>query len=152
MDQATIGEKSVNRLLPVLAGVAIQLCLGTAYIWGIFQVELIARFGWSQAAAALPFSLLIFFMSVGCYLGGRFQDKFSPRPVIRIGGAVLGLGFVLASLTTAATPWWIYLTYGVIGGLGMGTTYTTTIACCQNLSTRSAVRALVIVVSRRIAR
>ncbi|NLB44472.1 MAG: OFA family MFS transporter, partial [Clostridiaceae bacterium] len=49
MDQATIGEKSVNRLLPVLAGVAIQLCLGTAYIWGIFQVELIARFGWSQA-------------------------------------------------------------------------------------------------------
>ncbi|MDD4140012.1 MAG: OFA family MFS transporter [Eubacteriales bacterium] len=131
MDQATIGEKSVNRLLPVLAGVAIQLCLGTAYIWGIFQVELIARFGWSQAAAALPFSLLIFFMSVGCYLGGRFQDKFSPRPVIRIGGAVLGLGFVLASLTTAATPWWIYLTYGVIGGLGMGTTYTTTIACCQ---------------------
>ncbi len=31
----------------------------------------------------------------------------------------------------AATPWWIYLTYGVIGGLGMGTTYTTTIACCQ---------------------
>jgi OFA family oxalate/formate antiporter-like MFS transporter len=131
MDRMTSRGKSVNRLIPVLAGVSIQLCLGTVYIWGIFQTELIARFGWSQAIAALPFSLLIFFMSVGCYIGGRFQDKFSPRPVIRVGGAVLGLGFILASLTTAGTPGWIWLTYGVIGGLGMGMTYTTTIACCQ---------------------
>jgi OFA family oxalate/formate antiporter-like MFS transporter len=131
MSRTITENKPVNRLIPVLAGIAIQLCLGTAYIWGIFQVELIARFGWSQATAALPFSLLIFFMSVGCYIGGRFQDKFSPRPVIRVGGAVLGIGFILASLTTASAPWWIWLTYGVIGGLGMGTTYTTTIACCQ---------------------
>ena len=124
-------KKQFNRLIPVIAGICIQLCLGTAYIWGVFQVEVIELFGWSQATAALPFSLLIFFMSVGCFVGGRVQDKFSPRPVIMFGGLVLGLGFILASFTTADRPWWIWLTYGVIGGFGMGTTYTSTIACCQ---------------------
>ena len=124
-------NKKYRRLIPVIAGVCIQLCLGTAYIWGVFQVELISLFGWSQASAALPFSLLIFFMSVGCFVGGRIQDRLSPRPVIMIGGILLGLGFILASFTAADRPWWIWLTYGVIGGFGMGTTYTSTIACCQ---------------------
>lgn len=126
-----VNVRNYRRLVPVIAGICIQLCLGTAYIWGVFQVELIGLFGWSQATAALPFSLLIFFMSVGCFVGGKVQDRFSPRPVIMIGGVVLGLGFMLAALTTVDRPWWIWLTYGVIGGFGMGTTYTSTIACCQ---------------------
>lgn len=131
MSKTIEAQKTTHRILPVIAGICIQLCLGTAYIWGVFQVELIKQFGWSQATASLPFSLLIFFMSVGSLIGGKIQDKLSPRPVIMCGGIILGLGFVLSFFTTASTPWWICLTYGVIGGIGMGTTYTSTIACCQ---------------------
>lgn len=131
MSDATLTSKTRNRLIPVIAGIAIQLCLGTAYIWGIFQVEVINQFGWLPSTASLPFSLLIFFMSVGSVIGGRLQDKFGPGPVILAGGFVLGTGFILASFTTADKPWWLWLTYGVIGGIGMGTTYTTTIACSQ---------------------
>jgi hypothetical protein len=45
-------------------------------------------------------------------------------------GALLwGVGNVLAGLGTARFgAWWIYLTYGVIGGLGLGLGYITPVA------------------------
>ena len=54
-----------------------------------------------------------------------------PRTVIIAAGVVLGMGFYLAKYTTESIPWLLWLTYGVLGGLGMGMAYTTTIACCQ---------------------
>lgn len=120
-----------NRWIPVLAGIAIQLCLGTAYIWGVFQPAVTAKFGWQNATAALTFSFLLGVLTFGSVIGGKIQDKFGPKPVVIGGGLILGLGFILAKFTTADAPWWLWMTYGVIGGFGMGTTYTTTIACCQ---------------------
>ena len=32
---------------------------------------------------------------------------------------------------TESTPWLLWLSYGVLGGFGMGMSYTTTIATCQ---------------------
>jgi OFA family oxalate/formate antiporter-like MFS transporter len=107
------------------------LCLGTAYIWGVFQPAVTGLFGWSNATAALTFSFLLGVLTLGSTIGGKIQDKFTPKPVVLGGGLILGAGFILASLTTAATPWWLWLTYGGIGGFGMGTIYTTVIACCQ---------------------
>ena len=120
-----------NRWIPVIAGIAIQLCLGTAYIWGVFQPAVTKQFGWSNATAALTFSFLLGVLTIGSTIGGKIQDKFTPRPVVLGGGLILGAGFMLASLTTAGSPWWLWLTYGGIGGFGMGTIYTTVIACCQ---------------------
>ncbi|NCA92970.1 MFS transporter, partial [bacterium] len=48
-----------------------------------------------------------------------------------IGGIILSSGFFLASLVTSSAPWLLWLTYGVMGGMGMGFTYSTTIACAQ---------------------
>ncbi len=120
-----------NRWIPVIAGIAIQLCLGTIYIWGVFQPAVVKLFGWSQTTAALTFSIVLAVFVIGSTIGGKIQDKLSPKPVVVGGGIILGLGIFLASFTTAGMPWWLWLTYGVIGGFGMGTTYTTIIACCQ---------------------
>ena len=121
----------INRWIPVFGGIAIQLCLGTAYIWGVFQPEVVQVLNWSQKEAALTFSLLLGVLTFGSMVGGRIQDKLSPRPVLIIGGLILALGFFLASMATPANPWILWVTYGIIGGFGMGTTYTTTIAVCQ---------------------
>lgn len=127
-----VENKKYFRWIPVLAGIAIQLCLGTAYIWGVFQKGVaIHLFNGSNADAGLAFSILLGVLTVGSTIGGYIQDKYSPRPVVIAGGIILALGFFLASYTSPESGWMIWITYGVIGGLGMGMTYSTTIACCQ---------------------
>ncbi len=124
--------KTINRWIPVLAAVIIQLCLGTAYIWSVFQNGIAKQiFGGDNAPAALTFSLLLGVLTVGSVFGGRMQAKVGPRKVIFWGGIVLGTGFLLASLTTPAMPWLLWITYGVLGGFGMGMIYSNVIASCQ---------------------
>lgn len=123
--------KQFNRWIPVIAGIAIQLCLGTAYIWGVFQPEVVKTLEWTQKDAALTFSILLGVLTFGSTVGGLIQDKLSPRPVLISGGLILALGFFLASFATKTWPGLLWITYGIIGGFGMGTTYTTTIAVCQ---------------------
>ncbi len=124
--------KVTNRWIPVLVCVIIQLCLGTAYIWSVFQSGIAKKiFDGDNAAAALTFSLLLGVLTFGSTIGGRLQDKYSPKPVVMIGGIILGIGFFLASFSTNAAPWVLWITYGVLGGFGMGMIYSTLIACCQ---------------------
>lgn len=122
-----------NRIVPILASIAIQLCLGIAYLWSIFQTGIAnSIFGGDNAAASLTFSLLLSTLTLGSVAGGKLSAKISMRGVIIVGGVILALGFFLASFVTARTPWLLWLTYGVMGGVGMGFTYSTTIACAQN--------------------
>lgn len=121
-----------NRIIPVIAAVAIQLCLGTAYIWSVFQAGIAeSLFSGNNANAALAFSILLAVLSVGSTAGGKMQDKFGPRLTVIFGGLILAVGFFLASFTTPSAPWVLWITYGVMGGIGMGFTYSTTIACAQ---------------------
>ena len=132
MSKVSSVTRTHNRWIPVIASSILQLCLGTAYIWSVFQTGIATRlFGGDNAAASLTFSFLLGVLTFGSTLGGILQDKFSPRPVLIGGGIILGLGFILASMTTPAMPHMLWLTYGVMGGIGMGTLYSTTIACCQ---------------------
>lgn len=124
--------KPQKRLLPVIAAVAIQLCLGIAYIWSVFQTGIAESiFNGDNSAAGLTFSLLLFTLSIGSVLGGKLAARFSTRIVVILGGLILFAGFFLASLVTSAFPWGLWITYGVMGGVGMGFTYSTTIACAQ---------------------
>ncbi|MDD4688724.1 MAG: OFA family MFS transporter [Eubacteriales bacterium] len=124
--------KVKNRWIPVIAGIAIQLCLGTAYIWGVFQKGVaIHLFDGNNADAGLAFSILLSMLTLGSTIGGYLQNKYSTRPVVIIGGIILAIGFFMASYTPVTMGWMIWITYGVIGGFGMGMTYSTTIACCQ---------------------
>ena len=105
----------------VLAAIAIQLTLGIAYIWSIFQTGVAdSIFGGDNAAAGLTFSLLLALLTIGSVIGGRLAAKYSTRIVVFTGGIILSAGFFLASLVTAEYSWLLWLTYGVMGGAGMG--------------------------------
>ncbi len=118
-----------NRWLVAVAGTISMICLGTVYSWSLFTQPLAAAFGWSNTAITWTFALAIFFLGVGAIIGGRWQDRRGPRPVTVTGLLLWGLGNVLAGLGTArlGVPW-LYLTYGVLGGLGLGLGYVTPVA------------------------
>jgi len=119
-------------LYSVIAAIAIQLILGIAYIWSVFQTGIAySIFSGNHAAANLTFSLLIAMMTVGSVIGGKLAVKFSTRLVVFVGGIITGVGFFLASFVTSNVPWLLWLTYGIMCGTGMGFTYSTTIACAQ---------------------
>jgi len=119
-------------LYSVIAAIAIQLTLGIAYLWSVFQTGIAnSLFGGDNARAGLTFSLLLATLTIGSVVGGKLTAKYSTRIVVLIGGIILSVGFFSASFVTASAPWLLWITYGVMGGVGMGFTYSTTIACAQ---------------------
>jgi MFS transporter, OFA family, oxalate/formate antiporter len=126
---ATTTSTGGNRWAIAFAGVIVMICLGTVYSWSIFTRPLIATQHWSNTTTTWAFALAIFFLGVGAVIGGRWQDRAGPRIVTITGALLWGLGNLLAGLgTTSLGFWWIYLTYGVIGGLGLGMGYITPVA------------------------
>jgi len=118
--------------LAVLAAIAIQLIVGIAYIWSVFQDTVTyTLFGGRNELAALTFSILLVVITFGSIVGGRLAIKYSTRIVVFFGGIILSLGFFLASFVTAQNPWILWVTYGFMGGVGLGFTYSTTIAIVQ---------------------
>ena len=118
-----------NRWLIAIAGTITMICLGTVYSWSLFTQPLIASFGWSNTTTTWTFAFAIFFLGVGAIVGGRWQDRSGPRPVVVTGAVLWGIGNILAGLGTARLgAWWIYLTYGLIGGIGLGLGYITPVA------------------------
>ena len=126
-------NRSTQRgIYPMLAAIAIQLTLGVAYVWSVFQTGIAnSLFGGDNASAGLTFSLLLAALTMGSVVGGKLAVRYTTRIVVFIGGIILSAGFFLAAFVTADNSWMLWLTYGVMGGVGMGFTYSTTIACVQ---------------------
>ncbi len=128
-DNSFLEDRMKNRWLIALAGTVTMICLGTVYSWSLFTQPLMASFGWSNSTATWAFSLAIFFLGVGAIIGGRWQDRAGPRPVVVTGALLWGFGNILAGIGTAKFgAWWLYLTYGLVGGIGLGLGYVTPVA------------------------
>jgi MFS family permease len=103
------------------AGLVLFMAYGTQYAFGVFFAALVEEFGWSRASVSGVFSLYAAVYSGFALMAGRLTDRWGPRTVIAIGGALLGAGLVAMSRVGAL--WQPYLLYGTIGALGMSTAY-----------------------------
>ena len=91
---------------------------GTYYTFGVFFESLLNQFGWSReftSSAIAVNSILfgIFFIPIA-----KLSDKYGPRLIIGICGAVLGLGYFLMSIVSSG--WQLYVYYVVLVAFGMG--------------------------------
>ena len=105
-------EKKENKFLPLIAGAAIQLCIGIIYIWSIFQPAVMEYYSWSSADASLTFNIMLATFVLGIVTGGRISDKKGPRPVVFLGGILFCAGIFLSSLVPQSMPQLIWLFYG----------------------------------------
>jgi OFA family oxalate/formate antiporter-like MFS transporter len=119
--------QGMNRWVIATAGVFLQVALGAVYAWSVFRIPLAKQFGWSIPEVTLTFTISIFVLGIAAFFGGLWLNRRGPRIVALTGGVLYGLGVFLASFSDRGL-WWLYLSYGVIGGVGLGFGYIVPVA------------------------
>ena len=111
----------------VATAVGINLVIGALYAWGVIGKVLVDPAGswrWSKTQASLPFTVATVTFAVIMIFAGRAQDKIGPRIVAMLGGIIFGLGLVASAFAT--TPLQMALSFGLVGGIGIGLCYSAT--------------------------
>src|SRR5256884_4001534 len=118
-------RSGISRWWRVAGGLSMNLALGTLYAWSVFVAPLEKQFGWKRAETSMVFTIAVVVFALSFVVAGRIQDKIGPLPCSLAGGILVSLGFFLCSYTTSLT--YLYICFGVIGGLGNGFGYATPI-------------------------
>lgn len=113
---------AMSRWKIVVASVVMQMALGAFYTWSVFRIPLAKQFGWTISQITFAFTLSVLGLGFGCFWGGLLMSRKGPRVVACLGGLLWGGGVFLASFS-GHRLWWLYLSYGVIGGSGLGSGY-----------------------------
>jgi len=124
-----MSENSVTAERPVVnhgwrvtfAGLGINLALGILYTWSVISKGIPDEWGWSEADKSWPYSIACLVFCLVMVPGGRLQDKIGPRLVASVGGLLVGIGMILASMTTS--PMGYMLGFGLLAGAGIGFAY-----------------------------
>ena len=121
--------KTRNRYGVAIAGVILHLMIGGVYAWSVFTKPISAYTGWKETSVSFAFSLAIFFLGMSAAFMGRLVEKFGPTVTGTISSICYGSGIALTGLAIQSHHLWLlYLAYGVIGGLGLGSGYVTPVS------------------------
>ncbi|KTT30393.1 MFS transporter [Pseudomonas oryzihabitans] len=113
---------STSRWFQLCAGVICMMAISSPqYVWTLFTGPLSAKLGSGLASLQVTFSLLIVLQTFFSPVQGFLVDRFGIRKLIACGCALSGLSWILASRADSLAS--LYLTYGVLGGLGTGIVY-----------------------------
>jgi MFS transporter, OFA family, oxalate/formate antiporter len=118
--------RTSNRWVIAIAGVFFQIALGAVYAWSVFRAPLAKQFGWSISQITLTFTISIFVLGFAAFFGGLWLNRKGPRIVALTGGTLYGVGVFLASFSHSLS--WLYLSYGFVGGIGLGLGYIVPVA------------------------
>ena len=116
-----------NRVVIAVAGVVMQVALGAVYAWSVFREALTQQYGASVSAVNFTFSITILALGFAAFFGGLWMGRSGPRIVAITAGVLYGAGILLASLAQGSLTV-LYLTYGLIAGVGIGLGYIVPVA------------------------
>lgn len=114
-------EAKKGRWVFVLIGLIINISLGAVYAWSVFRKPLESLFHVGAIESGMPFMFFLAFFALTMPFAGGYLDKFGPRIVIMLGGALVGAGWILASFATGIGM--LSISYGLIAGGGVGLVY-----------------------------
>jgi len=113
------------------AGSALQLFLGIVYVWSVFVAPVSEAYQWEISSVKLMSSFMLGFFVVGILTGGRLLPRMGSQKIVLFGGLMIVAGmFASAFLPSRIAPV-MYLTYGIVGGFGVGNAYNAIITAAQ---------------------
>lgn len=124
-------EKTVNRYTVLVAGMIIQMCAGIIYMWSVFKTPVTDHLSWNSGSAAMVTSIMMIAFVLGMIFGGKLMNYYGARKASLIGGIMMSLGILATAFVTSDIPEMVYVTYAIVGGLGVGIIYTCTVAGVQ---------------------
>ncbi|MFR6111151.1 MAG: hypothetical protein ACLUIQ_07080 [Dialister invisus] len=118
-----------NRWLIALAAAGIHICIGSVYAWSVLTKLVMAEMGLSLSETTWAFSIAILFLGLSAGFLGGIVERLGPRK----SGLVSACFFASAMVGTAFAVYvksavLLYLFYGCIGGIGLGTGYITPVS------------------------
>ncbi len=107
----------------LLIGALSMLFAGIIYAWSILKTPFSVEFGWSVSQLALNFTLTMCFFCLGGIVSGILTRKTSPRVTGIAAALIVCLGFFMVSNISGQNILMLYISYGVLCGLGIGMAY-----------------------------
>lgn len=123
-----VQNKWIRAAIPALL---LHCSIGTVYCWSIFSQEIADYIGFSKSATEWAFSFAIFFLGMSAAFLGNIVEKDIHRSsliaAICFAGGMAGTGFFIwyggAHPGSILSLIGIYVCYGFIMGIGLGTGY-----------------------------
>ncbi len=101
--------------------IAMMAISSPQYVWTLFTASFQTSIGATLPEIQITISILIVLQTFLSPLQGYLIERFGPRLLIALGGALSGASWILAGSVTTLTG--LYATYGVLGGIGTGIVY-----------------------------
>ena len=111
-----------SRWVQLVMGVICMMAVSSPqYVWTLFTKPIMAEYGTPLSTLQVTFSLLIVFQTFLSPFQGFLIDRFGPRLLLSTGAILTGASWVLTSY--AGSILGLYLSYGLLGGIGTGIIY-----------------------------
>jgi OFA family oxalate/formate antiporter-like MFS transporter len=97
---------------------------GVLYSFGVFFKGWLREWDCSRAFLSGVFSICFLMYGISSFFMGNLTDRYGPRKTLALGGFIMGAGAFLTSVVCQA--WVLYITFGLMIGIGVGTSYSPT--------------------------
>jgi oxalate/formate antiporter len=104
-----------------LGVVAMMAISSPQYVWTLFTKPLQTSLATDLVTLQWTFTILIVLQTWLSPAQGWLVDRFGPSALVSLGAALSGASWVLSANVSSVTG--LYLTYGVLGGIGTGIVY-----------------------------
>ena len=115
----------------LISGSVLQLFFGIIYVWSVFVMPVSETYEWEVGGVKLMTSFMLCFFVAGILGGGKMLIKIGAEKTVLAGGLMLAAGMLATGFLPLAAARLMYVTYGVIGGFGVGAVYSAVITAVQ---------------------
>lgn len=113
-----------NKYWIVLAGMIMQLSIGSIYAYSKWIEPLSKELNWDSHETKTAFSLAICFLGLTAAFMGKFAQKIGPTKAGLLATVFLTIGLLGSALAVnIGSIYLFYLTFGILQGIGLGFGY-----------------------------
>jgi OFA family oxalate/formate antiporter-like MFS transporter len=102
--------------------VCMAMVANLQYGWTLFVNPIDAKYHWGRAAIQVAFSIFVITETWLVPIEGYLVDRFGPRPVVLVGGILVGIAWVMNAYADSLA---ILYAAAAVGGVGAGAVYGT---------------------------